>query len=329
MSKLYLRAHPERLIEKELFPEASKEELRVFLAIIAHGSECSEEQIASLAKCSLSRCKSALTLFSEEKIIEISDTPFQNAEIEYEHGSISHFSDIEEDTPKDVAESISRYELSALLDECAAILGKAALSSTEAAKIVSLVTGLALSGEYITTLLSFLKSERKCTVSRLVSKAEELVGRGIDSFDSLNDYIRDRELPGYVFEYRRVLGIYGRAISKSEKECYKKWAEDFCYSTEILALAYDKAVIAGSAKSLSYIDAILSGWHAAGCKTVAECETSHKAFKDARNAEKKEHAEKSTKRSKTAAPTPRYGDFDVEEAFKLALSRSYGDEDKE
>ena len=27
---------------------------------------------------------------------------------------------------------------------------------------------------------------------------------------------------------------------------------------------------------------------------------------------------------KTAAPKPRYGDFDPEEAFKIALSRSFG-----
>ena len=46
-----------------------------------------------------------------------------------------------------------------------------------------------------------------------------------------------------------------------------------------------------------------------------------------RRISKKEFAESKAK-SKTKAPAPRYGDFDVEEAFRLALERSYGDDDK-
>ena len=52
-----------------------------------------------------------------------------------------------------------------------------------------------------------------------------------------------------------------------------------------------------------------------------------KAWKESQSSEKKEVAVKKTG-SKTKAPTPRYGDFNVEEAFKLALERSYGEENK-
>ena len=327
MGKLYLRADPVKLVASSLFAEATKDELKVFLACLTGENGLTEEELCAMTGCSASRLKSAVTLFTEEGIAECSETPFVTKAIEYEHGQLSHYSDITEPTPKKAAEEIKRRDMSALLDECAAIMGKAALNSTEAAKIVGLATTLSLSDEYLTTLLSFLVSKKSYTVTRLVKKAEELTGKGIDSFDALNDYIKDTELPGYFYEYRRVLGIYGRAFSQTEKECYKRWAEEYCYSVEILALAYDVAVMANAGGSLAYVDKVLEGWHTAGCKTVADCEENRKNYREAKEAEKKEHQEKPKRKSKSEAPTPRFGEFDVEEAFKLALSRSYGDDD--
>lgn len=328
MSKLYYRPLLNRLCGSTVFTEASREELRVLLAVTALGGRCADEgEISQLAECSLSRCKAALLLFMEEGLLEKSEEPFADSVIEYEYKGASHFSDTEEEAPLAVASTIRSENLSELIDECAAIMSKSAFSTTETAKLVSLVKGLSLSGEYITTLLSFLNRSGMCTVTRLVKKAEELVGKGIDSYETLEEYIRDRELPDYVWEYRRVFGIFGRSISKTEGELYKKWSEEYGYSVEIVAAAYDKAVLAGSASSVHYIDAVLTAWHEAGCKTVAQCEANSRAFKDSKISAK---AEKQTARpsKKTQPPTPRYGDFDVEEAFKLALERSYGEDKK-
>ncbi len=325
MSKLFLRVHTERLIGTELYYEASKEELRVLLAAIAADGESSEEELSAVAKCSPSRCKSALTLFSEEGVIEMSGNPFESGEIIYEHGTRSHFSDLEEDLPTVVAENIKKHDLADIIDECATMTGRTALSSSETAKLVSLIEKFSLDGEYIITLLDFIKSKGKPTIVKLVSKAENLISRGIDSFEALNDYIANCERPGYVYEFRRVFGIYNSAPSDTELVLYKKWAEEFGYSTKILALAYDQSVLAGARGNLAYIDKALSAWHAAGCNTVEECEANRKAFKDAKEAEKKEHSQDKRPRQKSKPEPPRYGDFDVEEAFKLALSRSYGD----
>lgn len=327
MSKLYYRVGLERLLSSPVFTDASKEELRVIIALLAVKGAVTEQELASAAGCALSRCKAALLLFEEEGLVEKSENPFAESVIEYEHDSDGHFSDIAEDSPLEVANTIKRENLADLLDECARMLDKAAFSSSETARIVSLVTNLSLSGEYITTLLSFLKSTGKCTVTRLVKKAEELVGRGIDDYDGLEEYIRDRELPEYVWEFRRVFGIRGRNTSPSEKEFYRKWAEEYGFGSEIVTLAYDKAALAGSPSSLRYIDTLLSAWSEAGCKTVSECEENSRAWREARAGEKKTRCE-STAKSKTKAPSPRYGDFDVEEAFRLAIERSYGDDDK-
>jgi DNA replication protein DnaD len=70
---------------------------------------------------------------------------------------------------------------------------------------------------------------------------------------------------------------------------------------------------------LRYMDSVLTDWHNAGCKTVSEC----KARSAARHYTDKSAEPK--KRQKTDAPTPRYGNFDVNDAFKKALERSYGE----
>ena len=73
------------------------------------------------------------------------------------------------------------------------------------------------------------------------------------------------------------------------------------------------------------MDTLLSAWHKAGCKTIEECRganASHKAQGDSEANEKTQR-----KRTKTEPEKPRYGDFNVKEAFKHALSRSFGDDE--
>jgi DnaD/phage-associated family protein len=137
---------------------------------------------------------------------------------------------------------------------------------------------------------------------------------------ALDEYIQNLE-NGKEWEYRRVLGIYGN-ISKSQKEYIRKWSEDFGYSTEILAEAYDIAMLNTGKGDLRYIDSVLSGWHEAGCKTVGEC----RAHSETKRAER---TAKSTEKkyTKSKPEAPRYGEFDINEAFEKALERSYGRKD--
>ena len=64
------------------------------------------------------------------------------------------------------------------------------------------------------------------------------------------------------------------------------------------------------------MDKILTAWHEAGCKTLAECV--------AHQGEQKSTAEEPKRAKKSEAPKLRYGDFDIDDAFQKALNRSYG-----
>jgi DnaD/phage-associated family protein len=119
------------------------------------------------------------------------------------------------------------------------------------------------------------------------------------------------------------MGIYNRALSKDESECFRKWSCDFGYSAEIISEAYNIAVkYADVGKSYhTYMDGVLTNWYNSGCRTVVEC----LAHTEAGRLERQKTQTKKTQKSKPEAP--RYGEFDINEAFEKALERSYGRKD--
>jgi DNA replication protein DnaD len=74
------------------------------------------------------------------------------------------------------------------------------------------------------------------------------------------------------------------------------------------------------------MDKILTEWHEAGCKTLEEC----RAHEEKNKADRREAYKPKTKpREKEKPKPPRYGSFDVDEAFRAALKRSFSDDDGE
>lgn len=299
------------------FREASAEELRVLIAVSeAGGAPLSYKDIAVLASVSEARARSATELWRAEGILgEQGD----NLTDEFPE----RFStDIYEERSLEAAKSIRDGELAELLDECAVLMDKPALSTEEIKKITSLYSQLSLSAEYIFTLAAHLAGRGSLTALRLAKKAESLVNSGVDTLEALCVYIEEQGTESDVDkEFRRLFGIWNRKLSKSEREYFRKWSEDFGYSTEIVGEAYGIMTSNNSATgvSLKYIDAILARWHECGCRTVAECRAQNERDSHGR-AEKK--GEASTK--KRSEEKPKFVDFDVDAAFKRALERSYG-----
>ena len=71
------------------------------------------------------------------------------------------------------------------------------------------------------------------------------------------------------------------------------------------------------------MDKVLTHWHEVGCKTLDECIRLNEREHAQMDAERQAPKPPSIPRKK---PTPRYGDFDVNDAFEKALLRSYGED---
>ena len=330
----------------ESFSEATAEELRVLVVLMeSEGESLTYKEIAARASVSAARAKSATALWRADGVLDkapkvdvIDVSPATVASTAITAGNSTNknndnvkdefaerfSSDMYEERSVETAKTIRDGELAQLLEDCAMLLDKPALSTEEVKKITSVYSQLSLSAEYISTLALHLAQSGKLTAVNLAKRAEALAERGVDSLEALCLYIEDEKSEnGTDKEFRRLFGIWNRKLSKAEREYFRKWSEDYGYSTEIVGEAYGimTANNASGGVSLKYIDTILTHWHEAGCKTVAQC----RAEEERSRAEKAEKNGGKIGRKKPEAK-PKFVDFDVEDAFQRALQRSYGND---
>ena len=319
--------NPRALLSSGEFSEASVGELRVLLTAIASPT-ASNEKIAEITGLSTSRVRSALVLFEDAGILTKCDTPPTGSG---DGQTVTeHFEEritlgaMHEITAKDCAKEIRDNSLASLLSECASLMGKAALSTEEAKMISATYTQLALSEDYIITLAAYIAEKKgKLTATRLSGEAEKLVKRGVDTTEALEKYISDKESEsGAVWEFKRICGIYNRNLSKKETELVNRWYYDYGYGEDIIGEAYDITVVNTGKLSLAYMDKLITHWHECDCKTVEDCKRLSENEKPAKKVEEKKAP---PRMPRTPKSSPRYGNFDVDDAFKKALMRSYGD----
>lgn len=312
------------VLNSEVFEEASREELRVLVAIMDKPLFFTNEaDVAAAAKVSRARASAAIALFSEAGIL------VREGDVSYEFKEQNEEDDIVRDG-KEVAETIRKKSLAELFDELARLMGKEALNTDEVKKITSLITDRALNEDYILSLAAHLAARDKLTVFKLVRKAKQLEDCDIDSPETLETYIKNAESEGgLVFEFKQMFGVYTRNVQKTELEFFRKWREVYAFSTEIIALAQDITVTSTAKLSYSYMDKLLDRWHECGCKTVEECRDQSARDRAAIAEEKRKQKEPSRKTQKSVAPTPKYGNFNAMDGLMKALERSYGESEEE
>lgn len=327
MKRLDYRIGNLSLIGNSAFYEASKEELRCLMALIELKGHI--EDIVAFSRdvdVSVARCSSALAFWEGSGIISKDDGRPTIVE-EFEERLVR--GEIDEVPTAKVAETIRDEQLAAMIEECAVMMNQPCLSNVDVKSLVALHTQYALSAEYILTLAAHLQARGSLTVKLLSNEAIKLSMRNITDVEALNAYIIDKEKTSATDrEFCRIFGIYGNSLSQSQRSYFKKWSEEFGYSVPIVSEAYDIAVLnTKSGKGdFRYIDKLLTVWHEAGCRTLQDCKNKIEQDKLKRSAEKAD----TKKHKKTIPDTPRYGNFDINEAFNNAVARSFGtDGDKE
>ena len=327
MSKINFRVLLRPLSECQGFTEMTAPELRVLVALIENGG-CLEsaKELAALSGTTEVRAVSTLTLLTEMGLIapEGEDIPVHGGIVEEFEYRIRE-GEIESQSAASVAKTIRDGNLAEMISECAVIFEEPALSSEHTAILTALYTQYGLSPEYILTLAAYMATKGKPNASTLKNKAISLHKRGIDTVEELERYIGDLERENTAdWELKRLFGIKGRNLSDAELAYFRRWCEEFDFTTEIVSSAYDICSVATGGKlSLPYMDKILTEWHDAGCKTLEEC----RSHEEKNKVERREaYKPKAKPREKEKPKPPRYGSFDVDEAFQAALRRSFGED---
>ena len=323
----YYKINLKGLSEREAFADASKEELRVLLSLVsANGEVESADKLAVLSRTSRARAISSLAFWEDSGVILESEAP------SHKDSLITEEYESDEDPERcaaEVARSIKDKGLSALLSEVARLMDRPMLSTAETKKIVNVYTDYAIGEEYIITLAAFLKEKNQLTAMKLAADAERLVKKGIDCVEELEIYLAKRsKLSDAEWHYKRLIGIYDRALSPLESETAEKWYCVFGYTDEIIGYAFSITTSRKNKLELPYMDAIITSWHENGCRTLEECEAYNRKFSlewQEENLKEKDSPQQIGRRKQKEKP--RYGDFNVNDAFAKALERSYGSEE--
>ncbi len=314
----------EGICENPAFHDASKQELGCLVALIAKNGQIeSKEALAEVAATTPARAAAALSLWQESGVI----IPLGEGAV------VDEFSDSEkrrrpdETLSEDTARDIRNEGLKTLIEEVATIIGKPALNTQEIKQVTALYTECGVSVEYIMSLAAYLGEKGKLTAIKLLRKGEELVGKSIDSLEELERYISEAEsVSAMEREIRRIFCIYDRRPTKSEKKYFARWTDELGFSLAIIGEAYDIAVSATGSRSLPYIDAVLTAWHNAKCRTVDECIAYNEQFR--KEQAEKQAAGKKKSEKKTEAKSPKFTEYDSDDALMRALERSYGTDNK-
>lgn len=318
MAKRIFEINTEALFGKQVFLDATRDELRVLVALMADRA-ATDKDIAEAAGVSAARCRSALTLFEEEGVLTRCDAVSEEFE--------APINEPDEDSAVKVAEDIRDKGLASLIAEFANLLGKPALSTGQVKKIVALYTNYSLTEEYILSLGAHLADCGKLTVTRLVNEAIKLVEREIDTPETLNAYIEEKSRStDAVNRLRKFFKFYNRALTKDEHIYFKRWICDYGFSEEIIGEAYQICVNNTDKYNAKYIDHILARWHDAGCKTVSDCIALTERDRASLAAQGKKTSK--SKSAKAEPGVPKYGAFSAEDALMRALERSYGTDEK-
>lgn len=113
---------------------------------------------------------------------------------------------------------------------------------------------------------------RRPTLRQIEREGYVWARRGIDSQSAAAEYLRTyarrrQDLP----QYMRVLQLGDRPPSVSEEKYLTQWQE-WGFSPDAVALAYDKTVLKCHELKWSYCNGILRRWHEAGLHTPEEIE---------------------------------------------------------
>ncbi len=209
------------------------------------------------------------------------------------------------------AEDMAKYldghaDVRDLVDCCQNISGE--IFSPSAVEIIlGLHDYLGLAPEYIMLLFAHAKKLGKKSVRYVETTAIELADEGVTSYQDLEERLVIREKRQTMDAFvRGLFGLRTRALIPKEKEMLDNWIFKMHYDRDIIERAYEITVTNTGKPAIAYANKVLTNWHEAGLKTLAEIDEALADYKKAREGQ-------------PAAGTS----FDTDDFFEAAIRRSY------
>lgn len=300
---------PNEIISQKL-STATKEELQVLLAVFSE-PEFDADDLASRLEMTGNVFNRALESWRDCGALQIEGSADASKAVNKESGGKIQ--------KKAVTSTVSRYtsnELAAvvekrdgcteLLDSCQQILGKI-FNAAETSIIIGMIEQLSLSHEFILRLCTHAAEMQKKSVRYIEKMAIDFYDRDITTYSALEEeLLKIKDMASFESFIRNLFGTGKRALIKKEKDFLTAWNEKYHFSRDMIQKAYEITVSKTNDSSMSYANAILENWYAAGYKTVEDVDAAE------------------NERNKPAVQNG--SSFATDDFYEAALKRSYENE---
>lgn len=317
-----------RCTVEENLRQASREELCVLLSAACKGSMTVKERAKALGMSerevtnAISFWRGAGVLAPPNDVKQQKDEKAEKAETRAAKKARPMDESLPHYSSEELADAIMRPEYRELINHCQQVMGRV-FNASEAEKVIGICEYLSVSPDFVALLCSHLAEDSKVSLRLIETTARSFYDRGINDFDSLNEYIELREKSRTVeAKVRTLYGMGKRAFTSAERKYIEAWTKAG-FPFEMIEYAYELTVNATGDAPMKYTNSIIEKWIANGYKTLDDAKKAEEEFQK----NKKPHKSRAANKAKTNNSA--VSSFATDDFFEAAMRRSYGEADKD
>lgn len=162
------------------------------------------------------------------------------------------------------------------------------LSTKETNSIVYFYDGLKLSTDLIEYLFEYCVEHNKKSINYIEKVALSWASKNIHTIAEAKDETSNHT--DYVYQIMKAFGLSNREPAQHEKAMIAKWADTYCFDTDMIIEACNRTIKAIHQPSFEYADTILANWKNSNVSSLEDVKKADAAYAAGNNIKPKQTA---------------------------------------
>lgn len=162
------------------------------------------------------------------------------------------------------------------------------LSTKETNSIVYFYDGLKLSTDLIEYLFEYCVEHNKKSINYIEKVALSWASKNIHTIAEAKEETSNHT--DYVYQIMKAFGLSNREPAQHEKAMIAKWADTYCFDTDMIIEACNRTIKAIHQPSFEYADTILTNWKNSNVSSLEDVKKADAAYAAGNNIKPKQTA---------------------------------------
>ena len=162
------------------------------------------------------------------------------------------------------------------------------LSTKETNSIVYFYDGLKLSTDLIEYLFEYCVEHNKKSINYIEKVALSWASKNIHTIAEAKEETSNHT--DYVYQIMKAFGLSNREPAQHEKAMIAKWADTYCFDTDMIIEACNRTIKAIHQPSFEYVDTILANWKNSNVSSLEDVKKADAAYAAGNNIKPKQTA---------------------------------------